>query len=93
MHEKVYDFTLEGEIADGNLVQSKAELIKAIEDGMRDGGYVPLLDIDPQFTLTYKPEEEKYDFVLTVYGVENDNPWEISGVMYGKTIKSSMQTK
>jgi hypothetical protein len=89
LHEDIKTFFLEGEVSDNNLVETKERLIMALESIMKDRGFVPVLDIDPQFTLDYIPELEKYNFKLTVYGVKLENEgeaWEIVGLMNGKKI-------
>jgi hypothetical protein len=96
MHDDIKHFLLTGEISDSNLVQSKTRLVEAIEGTMRDEGFAPVLDMDPQWTLSYIPKSEKYTFALTVYGtyVGKDESWSTGGVMGGKKIpKYSPLTK
>ena len=95
MHDAIRDFTLQGETTDNNLVQTKENIIKFVEDRMRDEGFIPVLDIEPQFTLNYVPEDEKFIFMITVYGVHvGDGAWQAGGMMGGKIImKSSPPTK
>ena len=35
---------------------------------MREAGYAPRLDIDPNFTLEYNSTKEYFEFTSTVYG-------------------------
>jgi hypothetical protein len=93
MHDQIYNFDLEGEVSDDNLVKSKEQLIRAVEDGMRDKNFIPVLDLDAQFTLKYNKDKELYDFKLTVYGVESEDSWNEKGIMYGKILKSSPKSK
>lgn len=87
MHDDIEKFTLDGEVADNNLVEHKERLIMSLETVIRDKGFVPVLDIDPQFSLDYIPQESKYNFKLTIYGVEvKENAWQIAGLMNGKVI-------
>ncbi len=91
MHDDIKKFLLSGEISDSNVVKTKERLIEAVEADMREQGYVPDLDKDPQFTMSYFPETAKFNFVLTVYGiyVGKDKAWITGGVMGGKTILKS----
>ena len=89
MHDDIKTFSLDGEVSDNNLVEAKERLIMSLEGMMRDHGCVPVLDLDPQFTLDYKPERELYEFKLTIYGVkieEEEDSWETVGMMHGKPI-------
>jgi hypothetical protein len=88
MHEDIKTFTLDGKIDDSNLVQGKDRLIEFVETQMRDLGAVPVLDLEPQFTLDYIPELERYDFKLTLYGITvgEEDAWQIGGMMNGKLI-------
>lgn len=88
MHDEVKAFPLTGEISDKDIVKSKQRLVAAQEAIMRDSGYVPDLDKEPHFTMSYLPEYSKFTFVLTVYGVYvgKDKAWATGGVMSGKVI-------
>lgn len=91
MHDDIEKFSLDGEIADSNIVATKENLVKTLEDNMRDLGYVPCLDLEPQFTLDYRPESENYEFELTVYGIHvgKELSWSTAGMMSGKAIMKS----
>lgn len=93
MHDDIKKFLLTGEISDRNIVKAKERLVEAVESDMREQGYVPDLDKDPQFTMSYLPQLSKFTFVLTVYGiyVGRDKAWDTGGVMGGKTIMKSTQ--
>ena len=96
MHDNIKKFYLDGLVADENLVQSREELERNLEDQMRDAGYVPVLDMDPQFTLDYIPADENFKFNLTIYGVKvgRQQSWSIAGIMNGKVIqRSTVPTK
>jgi hypothetical protein len=36
---------------------------------MRDKGYIPVLDIQPQFNVKYNEEKDYYSFNLVMYGM------------------------
>jgi hypothetical protein len=89
MHDEVKRFPLDGEIVDsGNLVTAKERLVNFVETQMRDEGYVPVLDLEPQFTLDYNLDTEGYSFKLSVYGVHvgKEGAWQSAGMMNGKMI-------
>lgn len=93
MHDEIKRFALDGEISDGNLIEGKARLVTFLESQMRDSGFVPALDLEPQFTLDYDVETDKHNFVLTVYGIHvgREKACHIAGIMAGKTVTRSTQ--
>jgi hypothetical protein len=92
MHDEIRKFLLTGVISDTDVVKTRERLISAVEANMRDEGYVPDLDKEPQFTREYVADTERFNFVLTVYGVYvgKDKAWATGGVMGGKTIMKSI---
>lgn len=90
MHRRIKNFYLNGEVSETNLVQTKERLIKSLVEQMRDVGYVPVLDLDPQFTLDYVEDMGKFRFKLTVYGSwVGEKSWDTEGMMNGKRIPRS----
>lgn len=89
MHDEIIKFSLDGEIADTNIVQQRERLIEFVENCMREEGAVPVLDLDPQFTLDYDSATEVYKFYLTVYGVYlgKEEAWQVSGTTSGTKTK------
>lgn len=92
MHDDIKRFELDGEIDSANLVEAKDRMVLFLETQMRDSGFVPALDLEPQFTRQYNPEKENYTFMLSLYGiyVGRAKACETAGIMGGKTITSSM---
>lgn len=88
MHDEIRKFSLEGVLGEPNIVSTKARLVEYVESLMRDYNYVPALDLEPQFTLDYSPEDEGFKFTLSVYGVsvEKEKVWSTGGIMSGKEI-------
>lgn len=88
MHDDIKKFLLHGEMSDSNVVQTKERLVEAVEADMRDQGFAPVLDMEPQFTMDYVEHRGKFNFSLTVYGsyVGRDDSWHTAGVMAGKKI-------
>lgn len=87
MHDEIRKFYLEGELGQ-NVVTTRERLIFHLENMMRDYGFVPSIDNEPQFTLDYDADRESFNFKLTVYGVKigDNKSWQISGVTSGKEI-------
>jgi hypothetical protein len=54
---------------------------RLLTDEMRSKGYVPVLDLDIQFSLKYNFEKDEYGFNLELYGVfvGKRKAWEIEG--------------
>ena len=88
MHDDIKKFTREGYISDTNLVRDKEWQVNDLEKEMREHGYVPVLDLEPQFTLDYDPESETYLFTLSIYSVHvgKENSWDTAGMMTGNPI-------
>jgi hypothetical protein len=97
MHEEIKKFSIQGIVGDeADVVQNKENLILFVEGDMRDEGYVPVLDMDPQYTQQYQPVNNWFEFALSVYGVHvgEDKAWDVAGMMNGKMImKSTPLTK
>lgn len=71
MHNrKLKKFSLDGEIADDAILPRKRLYFqKLLETQMKDSGYVPVLDLDPQFYISYNKYKDTYDFVLHMFGI------------------------
>jgi hypothetical protein len=66
-HKRIKMFTLEGQILDDAcLPRLREEYIRLLGMQMRMSGYVPRIDIDPDFTIEYI--KNHYEFKLSVYG-------------------------
>ena len=67
---KIHNFTIAGVIGDDSQIIRSRELYeRTILQDMRDKGYVPVLDMLPQFNITYVQQQNKYGFTLTMFGV------------------------
>lgn len=88
MHDEIQRFNLNGEMSDNNVVQQRERLVEFVESMMRDQGYVPALDLEPQFTLNFNEQNEQFIFALSVYGVpiEKSKTWQVGGILSGKEI-------
>jgi hypothetical protein len=69
-HKPIKRFSLEGNILDEALTpRLKTEYIKLLLLEMRFSGYVPRIDIDPDFTIEYNNRIEIFTFKLSLHGV------------------------
>lgn len=67
-HRPVKNFYLEGEIYDeSHIARLKAEYLALLTFDMRMKGYVPRVDINPDFTVDYRPGKG-FKFKITLYG-------------------------
>lgn len=67
---KFTDFWISGTIKDDSKFQSSRENYeRLLIQQMRDRGFVPVLDVQPQFNVKYNEEKDHYTFNLVVYGI------------------------
>ena len=67
---KIHNFTMSGEIGDDSkIIKSRETFERTLVQQMRDRGYVPVLDMAPQFNLSYLEKKNTYGFMLTMFGV------------------------
>lgn len=70
LKRNIKSFYINGTIkSDSDIVRLKEMYLKLLTDEMRSKGYVPVLDLDPQFSTKYNFEKDNYSFQLEVYGV------------------------
>ena len=61
---------MQGQIHDDAAIpRLRIEYQRLIESDMREQGYVPILDLDVQFSLSYDEPNDLYEFDIVVYGV------------------------
>ena len=69
-HKTIKKFDLDGIINDDSIIgRLKIEYIRLLTSELRLSGYVPRLDIDPDFTIGYNEEKEYFEFKVSVYGI------------------------
>lgn len=56
-------------IDDASIPRLRKHYENLIETDMRSQGYVPILDLDIQFSLEYDEPTDTYNFDIIVYGV------------------------
>lgn len=70
MNKKLKSFGMQGQIADdASIPRLRKHYENLIENDMRMQGYVPILDLDIQFSLEYDEPTDTYNFDIIVYGV------------------------
>jgi len=69
-HKTLKRFGLEGIIHnDSVLWRIKEEYIRLLITEMQFSGYVPRIDIPPDFTIEYNQEKGYFEFKLSLYGI------------------------
>lgn len=67
---KIHNFTITGTIGDdAHFIKARETYERTMLQQMRDKGYVPVLDMNPQFSLSYIEAKNQYGFILTMFGV------------------------
>ena len=69
-HKPLKRFGLEGSIYDDSAIwRLKIEYMRLMISEMRLSGYVPRIDIAPDFTMSYNEKSESFNFELSLYGI------------------------
>jgi hypothetical protein len=69
-HKPIKRFSLNGQIYDeATMPRLKIEYVRLLVTQMRIRGYVPRLDIEPDFTIQFNENIEIFTFKLSVYGI------------------------
>jgi hypothetical protein len=67
LHKRIKRFELSGQILDDIFIpRMREEYIRLLSESMKETGYVPRFDIDPDWSLSYTGNY--YEFTLSVYG-------------------------
>ena len=54
---------------DSSIGKSRLMYERVLLQDMRDRGYVPVLDLEPQFSIKYNELKDRYSFNLEMFGV------------------------
>ncbi len=88
-HKAIKKFSLDGVIHDEAAIgRLKIEYIRLLVSEMRLSGYVPRLDLDPDFTIGYNNKKKVFEFELSIHAVyagKRNSEW-IAGVDGNKPI-------
>jgi len=69
MHKDIKRFHIESEIGDDSqFIRQRDQQEHMLLQMMRDAGYIPVLDLGP-FWSTKLNDKERYDSVLSIYGI------------------------
>lgn len=69
-HKPLKRFGLEGSIYDDSAIwRLKIEYMRLMISEMRLSGYVPRIDIAPDFTMSYNEKSQSFNFELSLYGI------------------------
>jgi hypothetical protein len=88
-HKTIKRFSLDGIIHDESaLGRLKGEYTRLLVSEMRLCGYVPRIDIDPDFTIDYNEKKQYFEFEISIHGVyagKRKSEW-IAGIDVNKPI-------
>lgn len=94
-HRPIKRFALDGVIQnDSKIGRLRSEYIRILSLEMKLSGYVPRLDIDPDFTIDYNVNGDSYNFELSIYGVyvgKKKSEWIVG--IDGTDVISSQENK
>jgi hypothetical protein len=69
-HRAIKRFSLDGVIHNDSLIgRLKDEYVRLLVSEMRLSGYVPRIDIDTDFTISYNETAQTFNFELSLYGI------------------------
>jgi len=70
LKRNIKSFLISGVIKDDSSIgKSRIMYEKLLVQDMRDKGYVPVLDLEPQFSIKYNEVKDNYSFFLEMFGV------------------------
>jgi hypothetical protein len=88
-HKTIKRFNLTGVIKDESaLGRLKQEYVRLLTSEMKLAGYVPRIDIDPDFTIDFNEEKQYFEFEISLHGVyagKRNSEW-ILGIDVNKPI-------
>lgn len=70
MHEPIIGFSETGILKDDSkIIETQNAMSKILADRLYSTGYLPVIDVDIQWTTHRKEEDDCYEFKITMYGV------------------------
>ncbi len=70
LKRNIKSFLISGVIKDDAGIGKAREMYERIQlQDMRDRGYVPVLDLESQFSIKYNVQKDSYSFFLEMFGV------------------------
>jgi hypothetical protein len=69
-NKKIKKFGMEGTLADDSAIpRMRVQYERTILNGMRDSGYIPVLDLDPLFYISYDQDKNIFNFEIYLHGI------------------------
>ena len=69
-HRNIRKFSIDGEFLNDSLIPStRAQYETLVVSDMRRNGWVPVLDLDTQWSTEYDESKDRWYFALSVYGI------------------------
>ena len=93
-HKRIKRYQVAGTFRDdSDIIRLRAQYESLLVQSMRGDGYIPVLDMDPAFSVSYNNEINEWSFVLTIHSVfvGKVKAWEIEGCSNGKMLPRSIQ--
>jgi hypothetical protein len=70
LKRNIKSFLISGVIGDdSSIITSREKHETFLLNDMRQKGYVPILDLESQFSIKYNPAKDNYSFYLELFGV------------------------
>jgi hypothetical protein len=70
LKRNIRSFLISGVIkSDSKIMKAREDYERLLVQDMRDRGYVPVLDLEPQFSIKYNELKDNYSFFLELFGV------------------------
>lgn len=70
LNKNIKNFFISGLIKDEAIIlKSRKNYERLLLQQMKDKGYVPVLDMDPQWQIVYNEKKDHYSFQLIMFGV------------------------
>lgn len=68
MARRIHQISIDGEfLSDAHMSKTRKQYEKLLLDEARDNGYVPVLDLDTNWSPAYDSPEDRWYFSLTMY--------------------------
>jgi hypothetical protein len=94
-HKRIKRFQVTGTFRDdSDIIRIRAQYESLLVQSLRGDGYVPVLDMDPAFSVSYNQQENNWSFILTIHGVYigKVKAWQVEGFSDGKMLPRSIRS-
>ena len=86
-HQRIQRFQVRAQFnSDADIIRVRAQYESLLIQEMRDKGFVRVLEIDPNFSVSY--DQDVWSFILTMHSVYvgKKKAWQSEGISQGKLI-------